>query len=103
MMITEMRWVWRDFGHGHQLYTTTGGAKVVICGDKGSRLVVRDADGYLVPVEPDQPVAKLIEAAPELLEACRNARAWINTTQPPIDVGAPGVAAKLDAAIKAAG
>ncbi len=51
---------WRRFGKQYGLYTQSGGSKVILNWGR-SAIVTRDAEGILVPIHDEHPIAKAIE------------------------------------------
>ncbi len=77
-------WAWRKFGRHWSLVEDFGPRRVVLDAWLDNHqsdwdspgcpmLVTCSSDGVLVPITPDHPAAKVIAAAPGLLEACRAA------------------------------
>lgn len=108
MSHTPGPWQWRDFGGNWILHGDYGGRPVVLCASVEEEsivesasvqpglvgtLCVRSKDCVLVPLTPDHPDARLIKAAPDLLEACKRARDclknmgmdWLGKDADPLD------------------
>lgn len=65
-------WGWHSFGGRMSLVTETGGAKVILIPQGRSQIQTRDPEtGLLRPIRPEDNVARLAAAAPDLLTALR--------------------------------
>jgi hypothetical protein len=72
--LTDMQWRWQNLGGMVMLVTETGGAKVVLSAShapvRAPCIVTRDAGtGFLRAIRADDEVARVIAAAPDLVDA----------------------------------
>lgn len=77
-----MKYYWQDFGSGLCLVSDETHHRPIILAASGRNkrsgsppppadIVVRDERGILVPITPEHPVAKKLEAMPDLIEAAK--------------------------------
>lgn len=75
---TKGPWKWQKFGSYYNLTAQHGMREIIISANlefgSGYPFVSMNEDGILEPVNPENPNAKLIAAAPDLIEACIIAR-----------------------------
>lgn len=73
--ITKGEWAWQKFGDKYNLTAQHGMREIILSAsineDKSLQpYLSMNEDGILKPINPNHPNAKLIAAAPDLLEAC---------------------------------
>ncbi len=68
------KWAWQDFGSGAILVEDFGRRYVVLAANpsrdtRRPELVTRNSEGWLVPLDPESHVAKLLKEAANMFEA----------------------------------
>ena len=113
MKHTKGEWAWQKFGEGYCLTAQHGMREIIIGanllnsedeGDRRTHVTMNSPNGILESINPEHPNAKLIAAAPDLLEACKNALTLLSEIETPTGLGVEMIEAEheLEQAIKKA-
>ena len=73
---TKGKWAWQKFGDKYCLVAQHGMREVILSSNINEEkslqpYLTMNKDGILKPIDPNHPNAKLIAAAPDLLNACQ--------------------------------